>query len=248
MHGKIAIVTGASAGIGEDLALRLAERGAFVIMGCRNMKKCEVSRSKYGQFANNTVCGQIDLSDMKSIRSFAEQVNDDYGESGIDFLLNNAGGVFSPSKTAQGLEMNLGVMHFGHYLLTKLLTPLLKNPSREKEHGSARVVNHASIAGLGVVSLHDSVYDQPDGEGSLRGELPSLAGCSDTLTDISESKGARLCPFWGSYSYAKLWQIGITPMQQEDFDAMPGRKVITFAKKCLVVKKVKSKIHADTFF
>ena len=93
MHGKIAIVTGASAGIGEDLTLRLAERGAFVIMGCRNLNNCEFSRSSYGEFANNTVCAKIDLSDFNSVKSFADSIKSKY--DGIDYLAKQRrGGVF----------------------------------------------------------------------------------------------------------------------------------------------------------
>jgi NAD(P)-dependent dehydrogenase (short-subunit alcohol dehydrogenase family) len=143
--------------------------------------------------------------------------------------------------------MNICVMHFGHYLLTKLLTPLLKNPNREKEHGSGRVVNHASAAAFGRPPLHPSVYIG-DGEGSLRGERPEANGCAHSVADVIESRGQTLCPFLGGYSYAKMWQVGITPMMQEDFDSLPGRKIVTSSMHpgC-VYSKILSHIYEDFF-
>jgi len=228
MDDRIAIVTGANSGIGEDLTLRLVERGATVIMACRSLPKCELSRASLpAELVEKARCAKLDLSDFDSVKIFANEMLNEFDETGIDYLVNNGGGVFAPGKTKQGFEMNLGVMHFGHYLLTKLLTPLLKNAHRESEYGPARVVNHASIAGVfPVLPIHESVFIG-DGEGSLRGEIEGLNGCSLDWADTLESNFKRICPIRGGYGYAKMWQIGITPMQQVDFDSMPGRRVIT---------------------
>lgn len=133
MTGRVAIVTGASAGIGADLARQLAnDRGAFVVMACRNLEKCEKVRSRLNIKPELSGCMRLDLADLVSVREFSESVFAAFPD-GIDYLINNAGGIFEPGvRTKQNLEMNVGTMHFGHYLLTKLLTPLLKNEARAK--------------------------------------------------------------------------------------------------------------------
>lgn len=74
-NDKIAIVTGASGGIGLETARELAKRGARVYMACRDMKKCEkVRREIVLQTSNKYVyCRECDLSSMESIREFAKK-------------------------------------------------------------------------------------------------------------------------------------------------------------------------------
>ena len=134
MDGKTVIVTGANTGIGKETALDLTKRGARVIMACRDLKKGETALNdiveKTG--SKNVVLKQLDLASLKSIREFAENINKN--EPRLHVLINNAGVMLVPelTKTEDGFEMQMGVNHLGHFLLTNLLLDLLKKstPSR----------------------------------------------------------------------------------------------------------------------
>jgi len=73
----------------------------------------------------NIYCRECDLADFDSIRSFAGQFNNE--EKKLDILINNGGIMRCPKMlTKQGIEMQLGVNHMGHFLLTNLLLEKLK--------------------------------------------------------------------------------------------------------------------------
>ena len=78
-------------GIGFATALELAKRGARVILACRNKERAEAARDTIVQVTGNekVVVRELDLSRLKSIRQFAEQVNTQ--EERVDILINNAG-------------------------------------------------------------------------------------------------------------------------------------------------------------
>lgn len=131
--GKTVIITGASAGIGKETAIDMAERGARVILACRDLKKAESVRQMIIKKTKNTNVKvmYLDLTSFKTIRSFAKTFLEE--EPKLHILINNAGvmGV-QRSLTEDGLEMHMGVNHFGHFLLTLLLIDRLKEsrPSR----------------------------------------------------------------------------------------------------------------------
>ena len=133
LEGKTVIVTGANTGIGKETALDLATRGARVIMACRNLRKAEDALKEIVQKSGNKniVAKRLDLASLKSVREFAEDVNNN--EARLDVLVNNAG-LFAKTLTTteDGFETSMGVNHLGHFLLTNLLLDLLKKsaPSR----------------------------------------------------------------------------------------------------------------------
>lgn len=72
----------------------------------------------------------LDLSSFKSIRDFVAEF--DKKEKRLDILINNAGVMGMPlTRTKEGLEMQIGVNHFGHFLLTNLLLPKIKVKSQK---------------------------------------------------------------------------------------------------------------------
>ena len=88
-------------------------------------------------------CRQLDLSSLASVRQFATGILD--GHMSVDILINNAGVMRCPYwKTEDGFEMQFGVNHLGHFLLTNLLL------DRIKESPGARIVNVSSKAYLRV--------------------------------------------------------------------------------------------------
>ncbi|XP_078590981.1 retinol dehydrogenase 13-like isoform X2 [Branchiostoma floridae x Branchiostoma japonicum] len=133
MDGKTVIITGANTGIGKVTAKDMAERGARVILACRSLEKAEEAakeiRSQSGN--KNVVVHKLDLASLTSVRQFAKVIND--AETRLDVLINNAGVYVCPRwETEDGFEMQFGVNHLGHFLLTNLLLDLLKKsaPSR----------------------------------------------------------------------------------------------------------------------
>uniref|UniRef100_A0A8C1V4Z2 Si:dkey-94e7.2 n=1 Tax=Cyprinus carpio TaxID=7962 RepID=A0A8C1V4Z2_CYPCA len=115
-------------------------------MACRDLDKAEGAQKEIMEESGNQniVIRKLDLSDTKSIREFAE-------ESAIYILINNAGIMMCPySKTADGFEMQFGVNHLGHFLLTFLLIDLLKRSA------PSRIIILSSMAhSWGTIALDD---------------------------------------------------------------------------------------------
>ncbi|KAM6908029.1 retinol dehydrogenase 12, like [Lycodopsis pacificus] len=151
LDDRTVIITGANAGIGKETAIDLARRGAKVIMACRDMERGQAAVKEVVEISGseNVVCMKLDLADSKSIREFAEAINT--GEPKLNLLINNAGVMVCPyGKTADGFEMQIGVNHFGHFLLTHLLIDLIKRSA------PARIVTVSSMAhSWGSINLED---------------------------------------------------------------------------------------------
>ncbi|MBC7387867.1 MAG: SDR family NAD(P)-dependent oxidoreductase [Opitutaceae bacterium] len=139
--GKVAIVTGANNGLGFETTLGLANKDFTIVMACRDIVKAERSREKIlAKYPMADVqIMELDLSSLKSVSLFASQFVSRFQK--LDLLVNNAGIMVPPfSKTADGFESQMGVNYLGHFLLTNLLFPLLKNSP------SSRVISLSSIA------------------------------------------------------------------------------------------------------
>ncbi|KAJ8287546.1 hypothetical protein COCON_G00002050 [Conger conger] len=135
MRGKTVIITGANSGIGKATALELVKLHARVIMACRDQQRAEEAAEEIqleaGPDKGEVVIKNLDLASLKSVHSFCDEIIKE--EPRIDVLINNAGIYQCPySKTEEGFEMQFGVNHLGHFLLTHLLLDLLKRsaPSR----------------------------------------------------------------------------------------------------------------------
>ncbi|CAD7011957.1 unnamed protein product [Ceratitis capitata] len=133
INGKVVIVTGANSGIGVETALGLAKRGGKVYMACRDLKKCEKVRQRIiSETKNKEIYAlKLDLASLKSIREFVREFKS--REDHLDILINNAGVMGCPrTLTEDGFEMQIGINHMGHFLLTNLLLDWLQKspPSR----------------------------------------------------------------------------------------------------------------------
>lgn len=133
MSGKVVIVTGANSGIGYETALDLARRGAKVILACRDEKRGQKAANSIAKKTkNNFVRYQyLDLSSLQGVRDFVEEFKK--REAKLDVLINNAGASgMRKEKTEDGIVRDMQVNHFGPFLLTVLLVPLLRKsaPSR----------------------------------------------------------------------------------------------------------------------
>jgi NAD(P)-dependent dehydrogenase (short-subunit alcohol dehydrogenase family) len=122
LTGKVAVVTGASGGLGEETARALASRGARVVLAARNPEKVEAAMAR---IRNSGVQGGIetlilDLGSFDSIRSAAAELAGRHGA--INLLVLNAGVMAPPlGRTADGHELQFGTNHLGHFLFTLLL-------------------------------------------------------------------------------------------------------------------------------
>lgn len=139
--GRVAIVTGSNSGIGFETARVLADKGATVVMACRNLDKAnpKADEIRNAHPGANVEVMELDLSDLDSVRRFAEAFRAKH--SRLDLLINNAGIMVPPyGKTAQGFETQFGVNHLGHFALTGSLLDLITNTP------GSRIVTVSSMA------------------------------------------------------------------------------------------------------
>ncbi|PAN37378.1 hypothetical protein PAHAL_7G086400 [Panicum hallii] len=130
--GLVAIVTGASSGIGAETCRVLALRGVHVVMGVRNLSTASQVREKIvGQVPTAKIeILELDLSSMSSVRRFVD--NFDVLDLPLNILVNNAGIAFVPFKLSEdGIELHFATNHLGHFLLTDLLLEKINVTAKE---------------------------------------------------------------------------------------------------------------------
>lgn len=125
-QGRVALITGANSGLGLESARALAAAGATVLLACRSLARAEAARRELLAGSGGALdLIELDLADLESVQAAARLVQERYGR--LDLLLANAGVMAPPPmRTRQGFELQFGVNHLAHYLLTRLLLPLLQ--------------------------------------------------------------------------------------------------------------------------
>lgn len=139
-RGKTFLVTGANSGIGFETARILAARGGRVLMGCRSLVRGQsaVGRIREDDPDADLDVVELELGDLDSVRRAAARV---HGEPHLDVLINNAGVMLAPrGRTKDGFEPHFGINHLGHFALTGLLLPMMR------ERAGARIVTVSSLA------------------------------------------------------------------------------------------------------
>lgn len=144
LHGRLAVVTGASDGVGLGLAERLARAGAELVLPVRDAAKGAAALERIRALAPAAKVSTrvLDLASLASVEDLADTLRAE-GRP-IDLLINNAG-VMAPATrhtTADGYELQFGTNHLGHVALTGRLLPLLRA-------GRARVTTVTSSAARG---------------------------------------------------------------------------------------------------
>jgi NAD(P)-dependent dehydrogenase (short-subunit alcohol dehydrogenase family) len=134
--GKVCMITGANSGIGKRAALQLAEKGATVVMVCRNQERGEAALTEIKEQSGNKSVDLLlcDLSSQKSIRDLVKNFEGSYDN--LHVLINNAANfdntLKKPVLTEEGIEVIFATNHVGPFLLTTLLLDTMKRsaPSR----------------------------------------------------------------------------------------------------------------------
>lgn len=150
-----AVITGATDGIGKEIARGLLRQGATVVIGARSAGKGEAARAELAKEpgGGNVEVLPLDVSSMTSVREFAAAVA--RAHPALQLLVNNAGALFNERRqTAEGHELTFATNALGPYMLTHLLLPLLRAGR------PARIVN--------IVSSLAGSYDAGDLEWKQR--------------------------------------------------------------------------------
>lgn len=172
VEGKVAFVTGANSGLGKVTAMELARRGAHVFLACRSRAKTQpvVDEIKAATGNEQVEFIELDLSSFNSIRRCARE----FLERSLPvtlFVLN--AGLAGSGVTEDGFEVDFGVNHLGHFLLTHLLLPCVRRGA------PARIVVVSSL-------LHAKAP-------RLDLDAPGLRRPTSTMTGVSEYGTSKLC-------------------------------------------------------
>ncbi len=145
------LLTGATSGIGREMACSLAQRGGHLVLACRNLAKAESLAAELRRTTANprVTPMMLDLACLDSVREFCAQFRARYPQ--LHVLINNAGTFnLHRRETTDGLELTMGTNFFGPFLLTCELAPLLAATP------GARIVNVGSAAyRYGHIDLND---------------------------------------------------------------------------------------------
>ncbi|KAL3663994.1 hypothetical protein V7S43_010881 [Phytophthora oleae] len=161
--GRFAIVTGANSGIGYETALKLARKGAHVVLACRNEQRGSEAESQMREtLASSPDAGEVefmklDVGSLSSVQAFSEKFK--AKNNRLHLLINNAGlagGDYALS--ADGYELLFATNHLGHFALTAQLFDLLKKSS------PSRIVNVSSQAHHQPKSFDESEIMLTNGE------------------------------------------------------------------------------------
>lgn len=169
LHGKVAVVTGASSGIGEAIAVRLAQAGATVVLTARDPERLEAATRRCA--GGKAWSFRADVTDEAQVRALAEAVHARHGAA--DILVNNAGVVMSglltevePADWRRLHEINvMGVVHGCRAFLPRMI-------GRAKGGHVLNMASAAGIAGIAGMSTYSATKFAVAGlTESLRAEL-----------------------------------------------------------------------------
>src|SRR5574344_645352 len=129
---KLAIITGADGCMGSEIARAVAIEGFHVVMASRNIERAKQKRKWIISESGNPDVEiiYIDLASLKSVRAVVEEIFK--REAPVALLMNNSGIMEQQGRTIteDGMERTVQVNYVGHYLLTRLLVPLMERGSR----------------------------------------------------------------------------------------------------------------------
>ena len=150
LAGKVAIVTGASRGIGAAIAKLLAEEGASVALCARNLAACEATAQAVRDAGAEAMAMSVDVADAAQVDACVKAVLEKFGR--IDIMVNNAG------ITKDGLLMRMTDADWdavidtnlkGTFLFTRAVTrPMMKNKAADGSMQGGSIINITSVVGI----------------------------------------------------------------------------------------------------
>ena len=150
LAGKVAIVTGASRGIGAAIAKLLAEEGASVALCARNLAACEATAQVVRDAGAEAMAMSVDVADAAQVDACVKAVIEKFGR--IDIMVNNAG------ITKDGLLMRMTDADWdavidtnlkGTFLFTRAVTrPMMKNKAADGSMQGGSIINITSVVGI----------------------------------------------------------------------------------------------------
>lgn len=219
LKGKVALITGASSGIGEATALALAEEGAAVVLSARREDRLQELVKRISKVGGKALPIVSDVEDEAQATSLVQKARDEFGH--IDIVVNNAGvmllGQIEGANTEDWRRMVntnvLGLMYTTHAVLPHM-----------KQQGSGHIVNISSVAGRtaragsgvynatkwGVVAFSEALRQEVTG-GHIRVTVIEPGAVATELTGHITDSAAKKA--------TEEWVKSITPLQSEDIAA-----------------------------
>jgi len=158
LHGKRALITGVSAGLGIETARALVAHGADVMGMARDLRKAEKATVEVQETAAKSGGSfevvELDLADLRSVHACANSLVSRGNK--FDVVIANAGVMATPQwRTEDGFDMQFGTNHLGHFLLTNRIASLIR--------GGGRVVSLSSSGHrYAKVDLNDPNFDHTE--------------------------------------------------------------------------------------
>ncbi len=216
LEGKVAIVTGASSGIGEATAVGLAAEGAQVVLAARRGDRLEKLAQDIAQQGGKALPVITDVTDEAQIRHMVDQVKAEFGR--VDILVNNAGvmllGPIDGADTEEWRRMiNINVL--GLMYATHAVLPLMK------EQGAGHIVNISSVAGR-TASANVAVYNASKWAVCAFSEALRQEVSKDKIRVTVIEPGAVVTELADHITNAAVkeriqtWVSGMTPLESED--------------------------------
>ena len=144
LGGKVALVTGASRGIGEEIARLLAEQGAHVIVSSRKLEGCQAVTDAIIETGGSAEALACHVGSMEDIGAAFEHIRSVHGK--LDILINNAaanpffGHILDTDLEAFAKSVDFNIR--GYFFMSVEAGKIMR------EHGGGAIVNTASVAGL----------------------------------------------------------------------------------------------------
>lgn len=207
LQKKLALVTGASRGIGRAIAVALAKEGAFVIVNYSGSKeKAERTGAEIAAAGGEYECMQFDVADAEAVAAAVQQIIEKYGR--LDILVNNAG------ITRDGLIMKMSEEHFDEVINVNLKGAFhtIKAASRQMlKQRSGRIINISSVSGIlgnagqanyaaskaGIIGLTKSMARELASRGiTVNAVAPGFieTDMTDAMNEAAKENAARQIP------------------------------------------------------
>lgn len=176
---RVAVITGASSGIGLETAKALAGQGLRIIAVGRDRQRCAAAETAIVAASSGAPVTML-VADLSLLRRAADLADEIAALTDrIDVLVNNAGGMASELvMTEEGYEASFAGNHLGPFVLTNRLLPLLRRAAADSSPGSVRIINTASDGSEMIPGLN------LDDMQNLDNYSNGLAYCSAKLANV----------------------------------------------------------------